>query len=80
MCRGGHETNMINSNPGYCSACYVRHLRWRDRFKQGICQEPSCRTSFTTTRVDAKFCPNRSRQKAHRDAARMEKDGPAGAD
>jgi hypothetical protein len=49
----------------FCSpACEWRQRRARNRIKQRECSV--CGKLFTTTRVDAKFCSNACRQKAHR--------------
>jgi hypothetical protein len=47
-----------------CPICYMRHYRRQRRFKVRICE--ACRTKFTTSRLDAKFCSPKCRQRAHR--------------
>jgi hypothetical protein len=54
------------SEPVYCHTCYQRLWRAKHRHKLRTCV--TCGTEFTTTRVDAKFCSNACRQKAHRGA------------
>jgi hypothetical protein len=47
-----------------CPICYMRHYRRQRRFKVRICEV--CRTKFTTSRVDARFCSPKCRQRVHR--------------